>query len=81
MREKKKSFEEAINELEKIVETLEMGELPLEESIEIFQKGIELSQYCTRKLDEAEKKISMLIEDEKGGIREEAFGIAGPAEG
>lgn len=71
MGSKKKSFEEAITELEYIVNEMEKGELTLEESIEFFQRGIELSKYCSKRLDEIEKKISVLIEDEEGNIREE----------
>lgn len=71
MGSKKKSFEEAITELEYIVSEMEKGELTLEESIEFFQRGIELSKYCSKRLDEIEKKISVLIEDEEGNIREE----------
>lgn len=67
------SFEAAINELEAIVEKLEKGELTLDESINHFQKGMELSKYCSKKLDEVEKRVSMLIEDEKGNVREELF--------
>ena len=66
----KKSFEEAINELEEIVDKLEKGELSLDESIELFQRGMELSKYCSGKLDDVEKKISVLIEDDKGNITE-----------
>ena len=73
MEKNKKSFEEAMNELESVVEQLERGELSLDESIEVFQKGVELSRYCGRRLDEIEKKITVLIEDEKGEVREEAF--------
>ena len=73
MAKKERSFEEAINELESIVEKLEKGELPLDESIEIFQKGIELSKFCSKRLDEVERKISILVEDEKGQLREESF--------
>ncbi|MDP4092051.1 MAG: exodeoxyribonuclease VII small subunit [Bacillota bacterium] len=65
-----KNFEEAVKELEDIVNKLEKGELPLDESIDIFQRGIELSRYCTKRLDEVEKKITMLIEDEAGQIKE-----------
>lgn len=68
-----KNFEEAINELEGIVEKLEKGELPLDESIEVFQKGIELSKFCSKRLDEVERKISILVEDEKGAIKEVPF--------
>ncbi len=73
MEKNKKSFEEAMNELESVVEQLERGELSLDESIEVFQKGVELSRYCGRRLDEIEKKITVLIEDEKGEVREETF--------
>lgn len=73
MAKKERSFEEAINELESIVDKLEKGELPLDESIEIFQKGIELSKFCSKRLDEVERRISILIEDEDGQIKEEKF--------
>jgi len=66
----KKSFEEAINELEQIVKQIENGDLSLEESLDFFQKGVELSKYCTKRLDEIEKKISMLIENKEGIIEE-----------
>jgi exodeoxyribonuclease VII small subunit len=69
------NFENAIAELETIVAKLEKGELTLDESIEYFQKGVELSGFCSKKLDEVEKKISILIADEKGNIREEPFTI------
>ncbi len=69
------TFEEAISELEKIVEKLEKGDLPLEESIDVFQRGMELSRFCTRRLDEIEKKISVLIEKENGEVVEEPFEI------
>ena len=68
-----KTFEEAIIELEQIVNNLERGELTLEESITGFQKGIELSKLCSSKLDEAEKKISILLQDENGELVEQDF--------
>lgn len=70
-----KSFEEAINELEQIVSRLEKGDISLEESITNFQQGIELSRYCSSKLDEAEKKISILLQDENGKLVEKDFEI------
>ncbi|AEY66420.1 exodeoxyribonuclease VII small subunit [Clostridium sp. BNL1100] len=70
-----KSFEEAIAELEQIVVKLEKGEATLEESITSFQQGIELSRYCAAKLDEAEKKITMLIQDEEGNLQEKDFNM------
>ena len=71
----KKSFEETMAELEGIVEKLERGELPLDESIDFFQRGIELSKYCSKRLDELERKITVLVEDGKGEVREEAFDV------
>ena len=67
-----KRFEDAMKELEEIVKRLESGDLSLEESLKIFEEGIALSRYCFKKLEEAEKKISILINDE-GGIRQEPF--------
>ncbi len=58
-------FEESIKELEKIVEALEEGEIGLDESLELFEKGIKLSKACNEMLDKAEKKVSVLINGEK----------------
>lgn len=58
-------FEESIKELEKIVEKLEKGEIGLDESLELFEKGIKLSKVCSDMLDKAEKKVSVLINGEK----------------
>jgi len=69
-----KKFEEAMKELEEIVKRLESGDLPLEESVKIFEEGIALSRYCFKKLEEAEKKISILMSDE-GGVRQEPFKV------
>ncbi len=71
------SFEKAMSELERIVETLEKGDMTLDESIEAFQKGIELSRYCSKRLDEIERKITVLIEDQNGEIREEPLAVKG----
>lgn len=72
-----KSFEEAMNELEGIVEALERGDMPLDKSIDMFQKGIELSKYCSKCLDKIEKKITLLVENEKGELTEEEFNLKG----
>lgn len=58
-------FEESIKELEKIVEKLEKGDVGLDESLELFEKGIKLSKACNEMLDKAEKKVSVLINGEK----------------
>jgi len=76
----KKSYEEAMGELEAIVERLEKGELTLDESIDLFQKGMELSRYCGKKLDEVERRIRILIEDENGNLNEENFNTSGITE-
>jgi exodeoxyribonuclease VII small subunit len=65
------SFEQAMAELEEIVKKLEKGELTLEDSINCFQRGVELTKYCSKKLDEAERSITMLIEGEQGIIEKE----------
>jgi len=67
------SFEEAMCQLEQIVLKLEKGDISLEESISSFQQGIELSRYCAAKLDEAEKRISILLQDEEGNLVEKDF--------
>ena len=69
---KENKFEDAMRELEDIVKQLESGDLPLEESLKIFEKGVTLSRFCFNKLEEAEKRVSILIKDE-GGIRKEPF--------
>lgn len=60
------TFEQAMAELEGIVMRLEKGELTLDESIGFFKRGVELTKYCNKKLDEAERSITMLIEGENG---------------
>lgn len=67
---KKVSFEIALQQLEAIVQKLETGELPLEKAIENFEKGMQLSRYCTEKLDESEKRISILMESPDGQMHE-----------
>jgi exodeoxyribonuclease VII small subunit len=61
-----KKFEDALRELEAIVKRLESGELPLEESLKTFEEGVGLSRYCFQKLEEAEKRVSILMKDESG---------------
>lgn len=73
MAKEKKSFEKSLNELEEIVEKLERGEMSLDDSIEIFQKGVTLSKDLSKMLDEIEKKITILVENENGEVKEEDF--------
>lgn len=60
------SFEAALKELEGIVKQLETGEAKLEESLQLFERGVRLSRFCSQKLEEAEKKIEMLVKDSRG---------------
>ena len=69
----KKKFEEAIEELAKIVQRLEEGELSLDESLSLFEDGIKLSRLCSQRLDEAEKKIEILLKDEAGKLFKRDF--------
>ena len=69
----KKTFEDAMKALEQIVRDLETGDLPLEVAFKKFEEGIQLSKFCSQKLDETEKKISILLEDEKGDLIERPF--------
>jgi exodeoxyribonuclease VII small subunit len=55
------SFEDSLKRLEQIVQKLEEGELSLDESLKLFEEGIEISRACTKKLSEAEKKVEKLI--------------------
>ncbi len=73
MAREKKSFEKSLNELEEIVEKLERGEMSLDMSIEMFQKGVTLSKDLSKMLDEIEKKITILVENEDGEMKEEDF--------
>lgn len=68
----KKTFEEKIEELEKIVNELENGKLNLDESVLKFEEGIKISKDCNKILDEAEKKITILV-NKDGDVQEEEF--------
>jgi exodeoxyribonuclease VII small subunit len=61
-----KTFEQAIEKLEAIVDELEQGDLPLEETIKKFEEGMELSKFCTDKLNQAEQKLKKLVKTEDG---------------
>ncbi len=60
------SFEEALRNLERVVRALELGEVPLEEALELFQEGVGLVKICSSKLEEAEKRIQLLLEGTNG---------------
>ena len=67
----KKTFEKALEQLERIIADLESEELPLEKALKKFEEGIELSKFCTAQLDETEKKITLLLKDDNGNLIEE----------
>ena len=69
----KMSFEKSLKQLEQIVQELESGDLPLEKAMKKFEEGVKLSKFCSEKLDETEKKITVLLRDHKGDITEEPF--------
>ena len=73
MKEKDLNFEETMENLEKIVQELEKGDLNLDDSIAKFEEGMKLSKSASKYLEEAEKKITMLVSDEEGNIKEEVF--------
>ena len=66
-------FEDALARLETIVTELEKGDLPLDESLRIFEEGIKLSQTCLKMLDDAERKVEILIQDKEGKKRLRAY--------
>lgn len=68
-----KKFEEALKELEDVVERLESGELSLEESLAAFESGVSLVKYCSQKLTEVEKKIEVLVKDKEGKLQLKPF--------
>lgn len=69
----KKTFEQAMKQLEQIVQELESGDMPLETAIKKFEEGIQLSKFCTEKLDESEKRITILVQDAAGNISDMPF--------
>lgn len=72
-RQAEQTFETALDQLEKIVQGLEGGNLPLEEAIKQFEQGIKLSKFCSEKLDETEKKVTILLQDQNGEVSEKSF--------
>jgi exodeoxyribonuclease VII small subunit len=67
------TFEESLKQLEKIVDQLERGDLPLEESLRLFEEGVRLSSACKQELDAAEGKVQILMKERDGSMRAEPF--------
>jgi len=67
------TFEKSLEELELIVNSLESGDLPLEESLELFERGVKLSRKCRERLANAERRIEILMKDADGDLTAEAI--------
>ncbi len=67
-KEKEQNFEDSLSALEKVVSQLESGELPLEQALELFEQGIGLARHCQSQLQEAERKVELLLR-ERGEIK------------
>ena len=74
---KETRFEDALAGLERIVAQLEGGDLPLDDALKLFEEGVRLSRFCSAKLDEADRRIEILMKGADGEWRAEPF----PAEG
>jgi len=66
MSRKKQTFEASLQKLEQIVGQLEEGDLSLEESLKLFEDGVKLSRACQERLDQAERRIEILLKDDEG---------------
>lgn len=69
MAAKEMRFEAALGRLEEIVKKLEDGEMPLEESLKLFEEGVKLSRLCDQKLQAAERRIEILMKDQEGKVK------------
>jgi exodeoxyribonuclease VII small subunit len=68
-----KKFETALSRLEEIVQELEKGDIPLEQSLKFFEEGIKLSRICNKRLEEAERKVEILLKDKSGNVTAKPF--------
>jgi exodeoxyribonuclease VII small subunit len=78
-----KDFEKSLKRLEEIVAKLEEGELTLEESLKLFEEGTKLSRACAKQLNQAQRKVEMLVKDESGdetALKEVPFEVDGEDE-
>lgn len=78
MAEKKLTFEEAMERLEEIVNSMEQGEAPLEESLALFSEGAKLVKQCSTMLDKAEQQVTKLTKSADGVPREMPFEVEEP---
>jgi exodeoxyribonuclease VII small subunit len=68
-----KKFEAALTRLEEIVKELETGDLPLEQSLKLFEEGIKLSRLCNKRLDDAERRVEILLKSKNGTVTAQPF--------
>lgn len=73
-------FEDALGRLEAVLQRLESGDLPLEASLSLFEEGVRLAKLCQERLDEAERKVTLLMRDAEGREEEVPF-VEGGVEG
>jgi exodeoxyribonuclease VII small subunit len=73
MASSKPTFEKAMKQLEQIVDELEDGDLPLEKALKKFEEGVALSKFCSEKLEETERRITLLTSDSEGKPSESPF--------
>jgi exodeoxyribonuclease VII small subunit len=75
MKDKDLNFEKALADLEAVVEKLEKGGLSLNDSLAQFEKGVKLARFLRTELEKAEKRVEILLKDEKGEIKAAPFGL------
>lgn len=73
MGEKEENFEELMSKLELITNKLEKEQMSLDDSVKLFEEGMEISKKCNSKLEDAEKRITILINDGNDNLKEENF--------
>lgn len=66
-------FEDAMKRLEDVVQSLESGDLSLQDTLQIFEEGMKLVSFCSKKLEEAEQKVTMLIKESDGKYTHQPF--------
>jgi exodeoxyribonuclease VII small subunit len=70
---KVRDFESALKSLEDIVRQLEIGDLALDRALELFEEGINISRFCNSKLEEADRKVEILVKTADGSVKEAPF--------
>ncbi len=66
MADKQPKFESSLKKLEEVVKKLEAGDLPLDQSLKVFEEGVSLAQFCEKSLEEASGKVEKLMTDSEG---------------